>query len=327
MALVLAFAALVPALAYLFLVWRLDRYDREPVSLVALCFAWGATGGVVFGIFGTVVLSAPVAALGVGAEGVFSTVFGAPMAEEPAKLAIVVALALFSRHFDGLVDGLVYGAAAGLGFAAAENWLYFLNELATTPENLVALVLMRTGYTMIGHGVASAIAGGGLGFAVMHRTQPLWARLLAPPAALTTAIGLHGLGNGMLIFGDAIGVPGLFFLDAVGCLAVLVGILLVMQVALAGEARMIAAELAPEVARGSVDRQLAEWAASYLGRVGALGRRLMAGDLRGFLALRRRLAHATRLAFELHRAGPGAGSDPAIEALRRELAPPPVAAP
>ena len=43
------FAATVPMLGCLWLVWWLDRYNREPVPLVFAVFAWGA----IFAILGS----------------------------------------------------------------------------------------------------------------------------------------------------------------------------------------------------------------------------------------------------------------------------------
>jgi len=34
--------ALAPALIYIMILWWLDRYEKEPVSLAVLAFVWGA---------------------------------------------------------------------------------------------------------------------------------------------------------------------------------------------------------------------------------------------------------------------------------------------
>ena len=44
------FLASLPMIFLLVLVWWLDRYEREPIWLVVLVFAWGAIGGVLLGI-------------------------------------------------------------------------------------------------------------------------------------------------------------------------------------------------------------------------------------------------------------------------------------
>jgi RsiW-degrading membrane proteinase PrsW (M82 family) len=57
---------------------------------------------------------------------------------------------------DGIMDGLVYGVAAGLGFAATENFLYGLGWGA-------AVTVTRAFLTPIAHATWSAIVGVGYG--------------------------------------------------------------------------------------------------------------------------------------------------------------------
>jgi len=42
-------AATIPMVSYLAVIWRLDRYDREPIWLVSLNFIWGAFGATILG--------------------------------------------------------------------------------------------------------------------------------------------------------------------------------------------------------------------------------------------------------------------------------------
>ena len=60
-------SAVIPLVAFLGLVWWLDRYDREPIWLVLLTFAWGALGGVLFALLGSSLAMEPLAML-VGPE-------------------------------------------------------------------------------------------------------------------------------------------------------------------------------------------------------------------------------------------------------------------
>ena len=125
-------AGMIPMLAFLAVVWWLDRYDREPVWLVGLVFLWGAVfaagGSYITNSIGHLVLSIALAN-SINAEWI-SIMFVAPLVEEPLKGIILVALA-FTRWFDNTTDGFVYGAAAGLGFAMSENILYFTRAEAS----------------------------------------------------------------------------------------------------------------------------------------------------------------------------------------------------
>ncbi len=116
-------AALVPALL---LVWGIHRSDknREPIWLVSLTFALGAVFAAVSFVIETKAaqisgLDLRAAVAGEAGAIVFVFALVAPV-NEAAKVAAAWP-AFRSRHFDEPYDGLVYAAAASLGFAAAQN--------------------------------------------------------------------------------------------------------------------------------------------------------------------------------------------------------------
>src|SRR3712207_1864874 len=127
--------ALIQAVVFLLLIRLLDLYEREPLSALAIMAAWGATGAVALSLAGNgIVLGLLPPAL----EKTFGPAVAGPLVEEVAKgSALVVAFALswwVARRFgllelEGLTDGMVYGAAVGLGFAFTEDLLYLFNEI------------------------------------------------------------------------------------------------------------------------------------------------------------------------------------------------------
>ena len=46
-------AAVLPMLGYLYLIWRADKYEREPVRLVLKNYFYGALGAVIFAYIGS----------------------------------------------------------------------------------------------------------------------------------------------------------------------------------------------------------------------------------------------------------------------------------
>ena len=107
--------AVAPMVAMLFFIWWVDRYDREPLKYVFAAFLWGGLGAIVFSILGT---EAGIRMLGgfINDAGFdFPAVVLAPFIEEFMKGLIVLFLLRY-RAFDNVTDGLVYGAASGLGF-------------------------------------------------------------------------------------------------------------------------------------------------------------------------------------------------------------------
>ena len=123
----------------------------------------------------------------------------AAIPEEALKVSIIAVLALRARDFDEPMDGVVYGAAVGLGFAALENVGY----LAGTGPNWGGLAIIRGVLSVPFHGALGAIAGayiararfgGALGG---HAHDPSSRRRLLIKAWLIPML-LHGLFDGGL---------------------------------------------------------------------------------------------------------------------------------
>ncbi len=254
-------AAGVPMIGFLIVMVLLDRYEREPFWLVSLAFLWGAIGAVIIAVVGSLVFMLPLAfvASEQTAE-LATTIFVAPLVEEPAK-ALGVALIALSRHVDGATDGFVYGAAAGLGFGMTENGMYFI---AAATEGDAALwagtVFVRTVFTAMMHACATSIVGAALGAA---RYRGWGTRLLWVPAALVAAMAVHALWNGPLALDGGTGFGSAFaFLLFPAEFGVLFGI---YQLCLLGEARIIKRELTAEAADGLLPRvhvgSIASWRA------------------------------------------------------------------
>lgn len=263
------FAAGVPMIAFVVIVVLLDRYEREPWWLVGLAFSWGAVGATVLAVVGSLVLMLPLALLGAEAAEFISTTFVAPLVEEPAK-ALVLLLIARTRHFDNATDGFVYGAAAGFGFGMSENLLYFAS--AAMDGSAVAwfgLVVIRTVFTAVMHGCATALVGAALGYT---KFRPLRTKLVLVPLGLIAAMTVHGLWNGPLAMDQALGAGGV-----VGVLAYVLfpleflALFGLYQLCLLGESRMIRRELAVEATSGTLPEDHPPRIASWLARWGARG--------------------------------------------------------
>lgn len=142
-------------LVYLVYMVRSDRYEMEPMALVAYCFGWGAFSGILAGIFNTLITEP---FLGVG---------GAGFIEEPLKIYGVFLIAKSSRignEFNDHIDGMVYGAAAGAGFAGLENFWYLYEMIINLQYPAIEAILVRS-VTAFMHLAWSAMAGRSLGLA------------------------------------------------------------------------------------------------------------------------------------------------------------------
>lgn len=259
--------ASVPILGFLFLLWWLDRHDREPLWLFLLTFAWGAIGAVLLAMIGSSLAMAPLGAL-IGPEAAdrWSAVLIAPLVEEPTKALILFAVAL-SRHFDNASDGFVYGAAAGLGFGMTENFLYFTSVAATGDlAGWVQVVVVRTLFSAVMHACATACVGAMLGFARFRGWH--W-KLAALPVGFGTAIGIHALWNGLLtldeISGSSTWSTWNFVVFPIEALVLFV----VFQLSLLEERAILRRELADEVHQGLLPAEHAVAMGNWLRRARA----------------------------------------------------------
>jgi RsiW-degrading membrane proteinase PrsW (M82 family) len=198
-------AASIPALVYAGIVLRLDRYEVEPKRTVAACFAWGAVGAILLSVVGGLLFQVAVAErYGADAADVLSIVVGAPVVEETFKGVAVLAVLVFARHeLDSTLDGLVYGALVGVGFAMTENILYFGETYLTEGlGEFGLLVLGRAVLGGLGHPAYTAVTGAAIGWARGRYRQGV-ARFVVPVLGWAVAVALHVAWNGGLLLTTA----------------------------------------------------------------------------------------------------------------------------
>jgi protease PrsW len=200
--------ALIQAVVFLLLIRFLDLYEREPLSVLALMAAWGATGAVALSLAGNAIV---LGLLPPALEKTFGSAVAGPLVEEAAKgLAVVVAFSLSwwaARRFgllelEGLTDGMVYGAAVGLGFAFTEDLLYLFSVAGEQGLGVglseYASRVDFFGVGQLGHAVYTAAFGAGLGLATWSRS---WrGRLGFPLLGLVAAMLMHAVHNGLPSF-------------------------------------------------------------------------------------------------------------------------------
>lgn len=189
-------AAAAPALLYTWLIWWCDRYEREPRSLLILTFVWGAVPAIVLSLIAELAFNLPLALLpSRAAQNIVAAGAIAPVVEEVVKGAILFALFLLAyQEFDGVLDGIVYGALVGCGFALSENFFYFLSAFMEKGWGAWGgVVFLRAIVFGLNHAFFTSLTGIGLGIARGAR-QP-WLRVGAPLVALGAAIFFHAVHN------------------------------------------------------------------------------------------------------------------------------------
>lgn len=189
------FAAVIPTVFWVLLFYWADRYEREPLWLAAGAFLWGAAPAVVVSLIGEVVLGTPfLDAPGTLEATLVEGAVVAPVVEEVVKALALLAIFWFRPHeFDGPLDGLIYGALVGFGFAMTENFLYFVGAGEEGLGSLGLLIFLRAVLFGLNHSFYTALTGLGLGLARVQPSRPR--ALLFFALGLGAAIAMHALHN------------------------------------------------------------------------------------------------------------------------------------
>lgn len=256
-------AAIIPAAIYARIVIRLDCYEQEPPRALAAAFGWGAVGAIVFSVIGSIVFDVALtasfnsAALG----GLGSVVLGAPLIEETFKgIALLAITAVYRQELDNTLDGLIYGALIGLGFAFTENILYFGGAfLEGGVASLGVLFVGRAVIGGLGHAIYTGFTGAAIGWA-RGRYQRGGLRIIVPFLGWCLAVLFHASWNFGAVYLAATveqtGNPITVLWTMLAPLAVAVilpGVLLLTIVAILSRRRQLAIlreQLRPELVAG-----------------------------------------------------------------------------
>jgi protease PrsW len=161
----LALLGALPAILAMAYFDRLDAKRPEPRSTlrrVTLAGMLSAIPVVLVGatlkLVGPESLSGPAGPSSSYAAAIYMSFVIAAFPEEAAKMASVLLFAWRRPEFDERMDGIVYGARAGLGFALVENVAYLLLIPASLSE-YVAIFIGRAVLAVPGHATWGGIMG------------------------------------------------------------------------------------------------------------------------------------------------------------------------
>jgi protease PrsW len=249
-------AALAFPLLILICFW-LDRYEPEPARYRLAAIGWGAVAAVALSFAGEAVLfGLP------GTNEFVDTAVGAPLVEEFGKGLFLVAVVIFRRsQIHGLLDGIIYGALVGIGFAFVEDIIYYLQSLQA--GELGATFFLRGIMGPFAHPLFTAAAGIGIGIAVSTRRAGV--RVLAPILGFLVAVVMHGIWNGSTFWGE----QGFLFAYGAIILPLLVVVLAVAIWARSREGKMLTAALQQIAQMGWIRPEEIRWIARLSDRMSA----------------------------------------------------------
>ncbi len=310
---------LVPMLLFAYIVYWVDRYEKEPVVLLGGVFLWGAiiAAGAAFIVnsflgLGIYMFTGSQAFTELSTASVF-----APIIEETLKGLACLFVFLFFRHeFDSVLDGIVYAAITAIGFAATEN-IYYIYTYGFQQSGLSGILYMFfVRVILVGwqHPFYTAFIGIGLAVARLNRNPSI--KIIAPIIGLSIAIFVHSMHNliSTLVQGAQSLVFGVLF-DWSGWIAMIIFVIW----ALYREQKWIAAQLPEEVANGVITPSQYQAACSARTQTSLRIKALFSGNYR---LIDRFYLLTAELAFKKHQAtalGEQELNQPEIDKMRAEL--------
>jgi RsiW-degrading membrane proteinase PrsW (M82 family) len=270
----------VPMLLFAYVIYWVDRYEKEPIALLGGVFLWGAiiAAGAAF-VINSVIGLGIYFFTGSQAFTELSTADAiAPVIEESLKgMAVLLVFLFFRREFDSILDGIVYAAITAIGFAASEN-IYYIYTYGFQQNGLNGIFYMFfVRVILVGwqHPFFTSFIGIGLAVARLNRNPSI--KIIAPALGWVMAVFTHSAHNALSTAFQGLQnlALGLAF-DWSGWVAMIIFILW----ALYREQKWIIAQLRDEMANGVITPAQYQTASSAWAQTGARIKALFSGKYR-----------------------------------------------
>ena len=196
--------AIIPAVLWILYFNKKDKGEKEPARLLILAACLGALAVIpaaflelfftrnIIPFFFSDLKDVSTSIIS-NSPALFINLFVVSVIEEILKFLSIRLTIYNSRYFNEISDGIIYIVAAALGFAAFENFLYFLNFGND-------IIFARSLFTPLFHASASAIVGHYLGLAKWDKKYRKKVHL-----ALIYSIILHFVYNSLVFFSQFTG--------------------------------------------------------------------------------------------------------------------------
>lgn len=184
--------AVLPVILLMIYIYRQDKYEKEPIGLLALSFFGGMLAipldFLIIYIIGAIIPPSDTVA--------YVAFFQAGIPEELSKFLLLMLIIWRNKNFNEYMDGIVYATFLGLGFALVENIGYVFSE----DVGGFGTAFMRALLSVPGHFLFAVIMGYFLSLAKFNPSKKvLYLFLSVGMAALA-----HGLFDWLLMVSGTI---------------------------------------------------------------------------------------------------------------------------
>ncbi len=194
-------AALIPGLFWMWWYYRQDVYNKEPKALLAKVFVLSMPLSLLIGLFEFVVDQSiiidgkPLSQSNNILLVILFYLIIVGLAEELGKFVVTYVLAYQDKAFDEELDGIIYSAASGLGFATFENLFFILDQGPF-------IILLRGPVSTLAHVLFSAMWGAALGLSRFDTNPKTRRRRIL--IGLTLAVLTHAIFDLLITLGARI---------------------------------------------------------------------------------------------------------------------------
>ena len=307
--------AMLPIPIYILLILWIDRYESEPLWMLAMAFFWGAAIATFMAFtINTFIAKSLAQAYDPVTAFYYTLAFSAPIVEEFSKGSLLFILFWWKKdEFDGVVDGIVYAGMIGLGFAMTENFLYYGKAARAGGNYLTDFFILRGVMSPFAHPLFTSMTGIGLGLARQSSNKAV--KFLMPIVGLLSAMLLHFGWNRSALSG----LDSFNFIYGLIMVPIFAGAIVAIVFALRREGRIVREHLWNDCQRGLFTPDEYHRLCYVRGRMGASYRALKWGGFRLWRTRMRFNQTASELAFHRSRVQRGMLTDPRA-AYEREMA-------
>jgi len=171
--------AFIPMIIACIWIRNTEKHNREFWRYIFLTFVWGASIAIIMSF-----LLEKRAMNRIDNYLIMLVVVG-PIIEEISK---VVPLFIIRKQINEVEDGFIFGAVAGLGFAATENLIYGIRYMDYSIVVLISLFYLRTMGTALLHASATSLAGYGISSRLVRKKSILYMISLFVLAVFTHSV-------------------------------------------------------------------------------------------------------------------------------------------